>query len=58
MVNYKFEQKAKVAVTEELDQALLETLQSNRWSAPMIVIDTPASARSFTIKLSRNRRWS
>ena len=39
MVNYKFEQKAKVAVTEELDQALLETLQSNRWSAPMIVID-------------------
>ncbi|MDE7310184.1 MAG: iron-containing alcohol dehydrogenase [Eubacterium sp.] len=39
MADYKFEQKAKVTVTKDLSQTLLETLQGNRWSAPMIVID-------------------
>lgn len=40
MVDYKFEQKVKVAVTEDLSIALQETLEMNQWSKPLIVIDS------------------
>lgn len=40
MVNYKFEQKVKVAVTSDLSEALLDTLHMNEWNRPFIVIDS------------------
>ena len=40
MVDYKFEQKVKVAVTENLSEALSETLHMNGWTKPLVVIDS------------------
>lgn len=38
-MNYKFEQKAKVMVTYDLNASLYETLEHEHWKRPFIVID-------------------